>query len=59
LNIVWTSYVPRKACVLKSFAFCSIDSISNTTFWVTLSYSISSFISFNRFQDYRPRKFRQ
>jgi hypothetical protein len=31
----------------SSLVFCSISSISNKTFWITLSYSVSSFILFS------------
>jgi hypothetical protein len=34
----------RRIC-WSCLAFCSIDSINNKTFWLTLSYSFSSFIS--------------
>jgi hypothetical protein len=41
-------------------AFCSIDSRSNKTYWVTLSYFFNSFFfCYFQFKNYRPRKHRQ
>jgi hypothetical protein len=48
----------RLAC-WNCLARCSIDCISNNTFWVAFSYSISRFIYYFRFQNYRLRKPRQ
>jgi hypothetical protein len=43
----------------RAFWSWSFDLKINKTFWVTSSYSVSSFVLFFRFENHRPRKRRQ
>jgi hypothetical protein len=57
-NIILLGYLTcheRLTC-RSCLAICNLDPIDNQTCWVTLSYSLSSFIFYFRFLKYRLRK---